>query len=105
MLARVGLGLAAPDDAKSGKRATLEELTSYLDAHIDRLADEEHKGWMAQRARNGWRYGTPRNDTLKLHPLMVPYRDLPDVEKDKDREALRRYPAQAKAAGFEIVWL
>jgi adenylate cyclase len=60
---------------------------------------------MAQRAKNGWRYGVPRDDARKLHPLMMPYRDLPEAEKEKDRAAVRRYLVQVNAAGFAIVWL
>ena len=28
-----------------------------LDQNMDRLANAEHDGWMAYRAKNGWRYG------------------------------------------------
>jgi len=60
---------------------------------------------MSHRQSTGWRYGKERDDEHKFHPLMVPYSDLPDEEKEKDRNAVRSYPAQIKAAGLEIVWL
>lgn len=84
-------------DRKAGSRMT--------DSNIELLAEAEHVGWMAQRAKNGWRYGTPRDDARKLHPLMVRYGDLPKEEKDKDRSAVRAYPKNAKEAGLAIVWL
>jgi RyR domain len=105
VLALIGLGLVPQADAKSAKRLTDKEIKLYIEARIELLAEAEHDGWMAQRTKNGWRYGTPRDNARKLHPLMVPYGDLPPDEKDKDRGAVRRYPAQAKAAGFKIVWL
>jgi hypothetical protein len=105
VLALVGLGLATPEEAKSAKKPTAEEIARYIEAHIELLAEAEHDGWMAQRAKNGWSYGAARDDAQKLHPLMMPYRDLPEAEKEKDRDAVRRYPAQANAAGFAILWL
>ena len=33
----------------------------------------------------GWTYGPERNDALKQHPGLVPYADLPEAEKDYDR--------------------
>jgi hypothetical protein len=105
VLALVGLGLATQEEAKSAKKTTAEEIAPYIEPHIELLAEAEHDGWMAQRAKNGWTYGTPRDDDRKLHPLMRPYSDLPESEKEKDRGAVRRYPAQVNAAGFAIVWL
>lgn len=33
----------------------------------------------------GWTYGEQRNDELKTHPCLVPYEELPDSEKEYDR--------------------
>ncbi len=49
------------------------------------LAKLEHSRWYAERRLNGWQYGTTRDDTRKIHPCLVPYDDLPENEKDKDR--------------------
>ena len=105
VLALLGLGLATQQEARSAKKPSPEEITRCIEAHIELLAEAEHEGWMAQRAKNGWRYGVPRDDARKLHPLMMPYRDLPEAEKEKDRAAVRRYPARVNAAGFATVWL
>jgi RyR domain len=99
VLARAGLGLTTAEQAVNGPA----EIAPYIEAHIERLAEAEHDGWMAQRAKDGWRYGSPRDDARKLHPSMVPYRDLPDAEKEKDRAAVRNYPKLAAAAGLAIV--
>jgi ryanodine receptor 2 len=34
----------------------------------------------------GWTYGPERSDALKHHPCLVPYEDLPEVEKAYDRD-------------------
>jgi RyR domain len=87
------------------KKPSADETAPHIRAHIELLAEAEHDGWMAQRAKNGWTYGTPRDDARKLHPLMKPYPDLPEAEKEKDRAAVPRYPAQVNATGSAIVWL
>ena len=30
-------------------------------------------------------YGEKRNDELKTHPCLIPYEELPEAEKDYDR--------------------
>jgi hypothetical protein len=105
VLALAGLGLVTREEATSRKKPSDDQITRCIESNIELLAEAEHVGWMAQRAKNGWRYGTPRDDARKLHPLMVPYGDLPKEEKDKDRSAVRAYPKNAKEAGLAIVWL
>jgi hypothetical protein len=105
VLARAGLGLAATEQATPANKPAAADVEPYIEAHIERLAEAEHDGWMAQRTKDGWRYGSPRDDARKLHPSMVPYRDLPETEKEKDRAAVRNYPKQAAAAGLVIVRL
>ena len=101
VLALVGLGLATAEEAKSMAKPA----HAYIEAQIDRLGEAEHNGWMAQRAKNGWTYGTPRDNAKKLHPLIIPYSQLPRDQKEKDRDSVRDYVANAEAAGFAVVWL
>jgi hypothetical protein len=105
VLARADLGLAAAEQATAANKSAAAEIAPAIEAHIERLAEAEHDGWMAQRTKDGWRYGSPRDDARKLHPSIVPYRDLPEAEKEKDRAAVRNYPKQAAAAGLAIVRL
>jgi len=105
VLALVGLGLATRREAKSRKKPSDEQITRSIESNVERLAEAEHDGWAAQREKNGWRFGKERDDERKLHPLMVPYCDLPEQEKEKDRNAVRGYPSKAKMADFDIVWL
>ena len=51
----------------------------------ERLAENSHDLWAAQRLAQGWRFGPQRNDSQKLHPCLVPYADLPESEKEYDR--------------------
>ncbi|MCX6901621.1 MAG: RyR domain-containing protein [Verrucomicrobia bacterium] len=62
-------------------------LPSELLPLTERLAENAHDLWAAQRLSQGWTYGPQRNDTQKLHPCLVPYADLPESEKEYDRVA------------------
>ena len=74
-----------------------------LESRMETLAEAEHNGWMAHRAATGWTYAPQRDDAAKRHPAMIPYADLPDSEKAKDRNNIRHYPAFAARAGLAIV--
>ncbi len=52
---------------------------------IEKLAENTHDVWAAGRIAAGWTYGKERNDAKKATPCLVPYSDLPESEKDYDR--------------------
>jgi len=60
------------------------------DARIRRLsmilAENSHEVWAVNKIKNGFVYGPERCDSgnRKTHPLLVPYHELPDSEKDYD---------------------
>jgi hypothetical protein len=52
----------------------------------------------------GWIYGPPPKDNEKrTQPLLIPYFELPEAEKDKDRRTIRNYPKYARDRKFKIV--
>lgn len=58
-----------------------EELNPLLEA----MAKNVHEIWAKERIAQGWTYGEKRDDTLKHHPCLIAYEDLPDEEKVYDR--------------------
>lgn len=78
-------------------------IVARLERNIEVLAAAEHEGWMEERRLAGWSYGPERDDSARKHPLLVPYATLPDIEKSKDRQTVRRYPSYARLAGLRIV--
>lgn len=62
-------------------------LPPELRALTERLAENAHDLWAAERLAQGWSHGPHRDDVKKLHPCLVPYAELPDKEKELDRIA------------------
>lgn len=60
-------------------------LPAGLTVLVEQLARNAHDNWAAQRIQEGWRRGPNRDDGLKLHPGLVPYRELSSEEQEYDR--------------------
>jgi ryanodine receptor 2 len=61
------------------------ELDENLNQLVEQLARNVHENWAKGRINEGWTYGPERNDKLKQHPCLIDYYDLPDSEKEYDR--------------------
>lgn len=44
-----------------------------------------HEEWRKFKEAAGWKYGAEKNVLKKTHPCLVPYSDLPEYQKDKNR--------------------
>ena len=51
----------------------------------EQIAKNVHEVWAINRLNEGWTYGEVRDDMKKTTPCMIPYEDLPEIEKDYDR--------------------
>ena len=60
-------------------------LPAELDELVEKLARNVHDVWAKSRIDEGWTYGEQRNDSLKQHPCLVDYDELPEAEKEYDR--------------------
>ena len=78
------------------------ELSEGLRKLIERLAENAHDNWASQRKEEGWTYGPKRDDSAKKHPDLVPYRDLPDSEKNYDRTMAIETIKLILASGYRI---
>ncbi|WP_066372524.1 RyR domain-containing protein [Herbidospora mongoliensis] len=73
------------------------------DAEIERLARLEHLRWMRARVEAGWRPGAVHDPQGRRHPDLVPWDELTEEAKEKDRSTLRTLPAVLAVAGLRIV--
>jgi ryanodine receptor 2 len=69
----------------------------------EEMAENVHEIWAATRLEQGWSYGTERNDALKQHPCLVPYDQLPESEKEYDRNTSIETLKFIIAKGWRIV--
>jgi hypothetical protein len=69
---------------------------------VETMAKREHDRWLHDRQRSGWSFGPVRDDATKSHPLIVPWDQLAEPEKQKDRDAVRNVPILVDMAGFRV---
>ena len=75
-----------------------EELTPLLEA----MAKNVHETWAQERINQGWTFGEKRDDTLKQHPCLIAYEDLPEEEKVYDRNTSVETLKLILKLGFKI---
>lgn len=78
------------------------ELSAELAQLTEAMAHNVHEVWSAGRIKEGWSYGKTRNDSLKTHPCLVPYDELPESERDYDRQTATQTLKLIMKLGFEI---
>ena len=62
------------------------QLPKDLNVLVEQMAKNVHEVWAQSRMEQGWTYGADRSNVLKQHPCLVPYEELPEVEKAYDRD-------------------
>lgn len=78
------------------------KLSDDLKQLAELLAKNVHDVWTSSRISQGWTYGAQRDDEKKKHPCLVPYEELPEVEKDYDRNTSIETLKLILKLGFKI---
>ena len=78
------------------------QLPSELCELAEIIAKNVHEVWALGRVKEGWKYGETRNDELKTHPGLVPYEELPDSEREYDRQTAIQTLKLIMKLGFDI---
>ena len=68
-----------PIDARDVK------LPIELEELVEEMSKNVHEVWASERVPEGWTYGKQRDEEQKTHPCLVPYEELPEEEKEFDR--------------------
>ncbi len=107
-----------PEDLKKANRLSVRDIPDKLAAagysmiparsnepgkDLERLAEAEHKRWMQPKLDDGWAYAPQTDKAKKLHKCLVPWEELPEDEKEKDRDMVRGIPEILARAGYAIV--
>jgi len=56
-----------------------------LEQLVEKMSKNVHEVWSETRINQGWVYGEQRDDEKKTHPCLIPYEELPEEEKEYDR--------------------
>lgn len=70
----------APDWQKS---SAMQGVDAILEGRVTR-PEQSHESWLAEKTRDGWKYGPVKDPVTKKHPCFVPYPDLPLAQRLKD---------------------
>ncbi len=68
---------------------------------IETMARVEHIRWSWDKRLNGWTFSNQKDEINKTHPGLIPYADLTEFEKDKDRELVRLIPSLLRDIDYE----
>jgi hypothetical protein len=74
----------------------------FTPEELEFLSQMEHRRWLDEKLKGGWQYGPVKDPVKKTHPCLVSWGELPEEEKEKDRQAVRAIPRLLAEAGFEI---
>jgi class 3 adenylate cyclase/tetratricopeptide (TPR) repeat protein len=83
------------DTSRTELPKDIEELTEIL-------AENTHDRWAQKRIAEGWEHGDQRDDIRKQHPSLVPYEELPEPEKNYDRQTSLEAVKALLASGYRI---
>ena len=69
---------------------------------VEKMAKNVHEVWAETRIAQGWTFGEKRDDEKKTHPCLIAYEDLPEEEKEYDRNTCLGTLKLIMKLGFKI---
>lgn len=83
-----------------------EHVLLYLSkTDIETMAKLEHERWSWEKRLKGFTYAPVRKDEKKKHNCLLPYNELPELEKEKDRNQVEFYPSLLQDINYKVVAL
>lgn len=79
------------------------ELSEDLIDLCEKLSENTHEVWAAGRVSQGWIYGKTIDNEKKTTPCLVPYSELPESEKEYDRNTAMETLKLIVKLGYKIV--
>lgn len=78
-------------------RAAYERYIQTREQNVRHYRFTEHQRWMRFHSLYNWCYGPVRDNSKRIHPLMLPYDELEEREQEKDEYAWQILGDMAKA--------
>lgn len=79
------------------------KLSENLLALTEKIAKNVHDVWAQGRISEGWTLGEVKDPEKKTTPLLVPYEDLPESEKEYDRNTALETLKLIVKLGYKII--
>jgi hypothetical protein len=73
------------DSATKWQQESMVAGVEFCLANPDAPPSANHEAWLQHKLAEGWKYGETKDPEKKEHPCCVPYDQLPDEQKVKDR--------------------
>ncbi len=87
-----------PDPIDTSKIILSDDLLELT----EKIAENVHEVWAQSRIKEGWTYGEKRDDLKKETPCLIPYSELPEIEKDYDRNTAMETLKLIISLGYKI---
>ena len=75
------------------------------DKDLEELSKLEHDRWMQLKKREGWTYASETSKKEKKHQSLLPWDQLSDSDKEKDRALVRAIPKILAKVGYTMIKL
>jgi hypothetical protein len=75
---------------------------SFTPAEVDELAIAEHTRYLQDMLARGWTPGPETDKPRRINATLVPWGELPEPQREKDRTLVRGIPAILARAGYTI---
>lgn len=72
------------DELDPETRASAIDGVLFRIEHPDTTSERSHQNWCDFKISNGWTVGPVKDESLKQHPLLIPYSELPETQRVKD---------------------
>ena len=80
--------------------ASAETASPPSDEQLDEMARREHESWLEHHQRHGWTWGATRDRTAKKHPDLLPWHQLSDEGRAKNRRGVVESLALLETLGY-----
>ena len=71
-------------------------------AQLDELSPMEHVRWCAEKKLAGYKFGAKKNSLRRTHPDLIPFADLNEDAKDKDKLMISKLPEMLENVGLKV---
>jgi hypothetical protein len=89
------------DNESTNGSKSIEE--KKINEVLDAWAKKEHKRWMDDCIKQGWKYGVKMSTVKKTHPWLQPWEMLPENAKEQKKQSVKDLLKLLNDFGYTII--